>query len=52
VAVGDGVDVGEVAGVGDGVTDGVAVGVGVGVGVGPAAQKISIEASGVMPSTS
>ena len=48
VAVGDGVRVGEVVGAGDGV----AVGVGVGVGVGPAAQKISIEASGVMPSTS
>jgi hypothetical protein len=35
------------------VTVGVTVGVGVGEGVGPAAaQKISIEASGVRPSTS
>jgi hypothetical protein len=31
---------------------GVGLGVGVGVGVGAAAQKISIEANGVMPSTS
>ena len=50
VGVTDGVMVGVAVGVGDGDTVGVAVGVG--VGLGPAAQKISVEASGVMPSMS
>jgi hypothetical protein len=47
-----GVTVGVPDGVADGVTEGVTVGVAVGVGVAPAAQKISIDASGVRPSTS
>jgi hypothetical protein len=55
-----GVTVGVPDGVADGVTEGVTVGVavgvavgdGVGVGVAPAAQKISIDASAVTPSTS
>lgn len=50
VGVGEGVIDGVAVGVAVGVT--VAVGVGVGVGVGAAAQKISIEANGVTPSTS
>jgi hypothetical protein len=41
-----GVAVGVTVAVGVGVTGGVTVGVGVGVGVAPAAQKISIEATG------
>jgi hypothetical protein len=54
VAVGGGVGVTEGITVGVAVAVGVAVGVtvGVGVGVGPAAQNISIVASGVTPSTS
>src|SRR5207249_6330327 len=47
VGVTVGVAVGVTVVVGVGVTVAVAVGVGVGVGVAPAAQKISIEASGV-----
>lgn len=47
-----GVGVGVVVGVTVGVPEGVGVAEGVGVGVAPAAQKISIEASGVMPSIS
>jgi len=54
VGVTEGVTVGVAVGVAEGVTDGATVGVavGVGVGVGPAAQNISIVASGVTPSTS
>jgi len=46
VAVGVAVGVTVAVGVGVGVTGGVTVGVGVGVGVAPAAQKISIDATG------
>jgi len=52
VGVADGVTEGVTVGVAEGATVGVAVGDGVGVGVAPAAQKISIDASGVAPSTS
>ena len=52
VGVTIGVPVGVADGVTEGATVGVAVGDGVGVGVAPAAQKISIDASGVRPSTS
>ena len=44
-----GVTEGVTVGVAEGITVGVAVGDGVGVGVAPAAQKISIDASGVTP---
>ena len=52
VGVADGVTEGVTVGVAEGITVGVAVGDGVGVGVAPAAQKISIDASGVTPSMS
>ena len=52
VGVADGVTEGVTVGDAEGVAVGVAVGDGVGVGVAPAAQKISIDASGVAPSTS
>ena len=52
VGVADGVTEGVTVGVAEGATVGVAVGDGVGVGVAAAAQKISIDASGVTPSMS
>ena len=52
VAVGEAEAVPVAVAVGVAVAVAVAVGVGVGVGVAPASQKISIEASGVSPSTS
>ena len=52
MAVGDWVAEGVTVGVAEGATVGVAVGDGVGVGVAAAAQKISIDASGVTPSMS